>query len=221
MSDHDASAVPSRADYVRKVTIEDGTRIGRDDYPVHVARRVLLDGVEHPGLVNLRLGYAVTGEALGGTVVSMYVDTEQIEHGRIDESSHEGDHFRLTPYYIAGRPCLTPEGRYWETIHIPAPDVTPAAYDSDGIPRQEWTQVHLFVAEVEVVPHRDRPGDVVETTDGQAVVRECSACQGAGHVLASGDPTFEQPIPGGRPCTTCGKYDCAHLVRVLDTDPTA
>jgi hypothetical protein len=188
MSDHDAS--PRRSDpvtgrpYLRHVTIEDHSAEQPADHPVHVTNRVLFDGREYPGLVNLRMGWSVSGGLIEGTVLTLHVDAEAVEHGRVDEASHEGDRFRLAGYTVEDMPCLVPQGRYWETVHIPDPtigeDAFPGHRSNLDEARAEWVRVHLFVREVEIVAKRDHAGDVVVDGGEPGVLATCEQCHGKG-----------------------------------------
>lgn len=125
--------------YLRRISITDPA-VGDDGPPVHVARTILLDGVEHPDLIDLTEGwtahgagsvpYSVPGEP---TMVSFSVPADRAIPPQFDEAGNYTGGCLLD-----GIPVLSPSGSPWEM------------YQPRGKPLM--VRVYAFVAAFEICP---------------------------------------------------------------------
>lgn len=159
--------------YLRRITITDSV-VCESGPPVHLAQSILLDGVEHPGLIDLAEGWTAHGSASdplsrthGGdpTIVSFSVPADRAVPQQFDEAGEYTGGSLLD-----GIPVLTPAGSPWETYQPPG--------------KPPMTRVYAFIAAFEVIPAAaalsQAAGDRV--TDGGIVgtLVRCEECGGGG-----------------------------------------
>lgn len=126
--------------YLRRITITDPT-VGDSGPPVHVAHTILLDGVEHPDLIDLSEGWSA--HAAGdrdATVVSFSCPADRAIPPQFDKAGEYTGGCLLD-----GIPVLTPAGSPWEMYqprdkplmvrvyaYVAAFEVCPAATDAEA-----------------------------------------------------------------------------------------
>lgn len=127
--------------YLRRITITDSV-VGESGPPVHLAQSILVDGVEHPGLIDLAEGWSAHGSASdpharhrGGdpTIVSFSVPADRAVPPQFGEAGEYTGGCLLD-----GVPVMSPAGSPWET------------YQPQGKP--PMVRVYAFVAAFEVIP---------------------------------------------------------------------
>lgn len=98
----------SKLPYLRRVTILE-PKIPADGPPAHVGSKILLDGVEHPGLIDLHEGWTVHGSGLEASTVSFSVPADRAVMPQFDDS---GDY--TGGCLLDGIPVLSPTASPWE-----------------------------------------------------------------------------------------------------------
>lgn len=124
MSDQDPSVQPP---YLRRITIIDPLP-DNGGPPVHVGTTALLDGVEHPDLIDLDEGWSVAGGRLDASIVTFCVPADRVTMAKFNEDGRLVGH-----YLVDGIPVLTPKGQPWETFTQPG--------------KEPLVRVHAFVCE--------------------------------------------------------------------------
>lgn len=145
---------PPRAPYLRRVTFLDTAPDQGTDPPVHVAHKLLLDGVEH-SQVMARDGWQVFADEFGGaTIVSFVAFAEHItlktyprKADTVDRPEYAGGGENLlSGTHLCGLPVLTPSDYPWERLAV-----------ADGTPA--LVRVFFFAREVEILAAK-QPAEV-------------------------------------------------------------
>jgi hypothetical protein len=208
MTDSDPGTTPSSqrnwGSFLQRIAFLDTSPEGPGSPPIHVAQSLLLDGVEHPELLDPRYGWQVFTTGTSETRVSFVANAEYVEMGT--------DHRAL-----CGIPVLCPrqEDAPWEYVsedEIRAVEADWRRYvnrsDLDEDPLYEVRGYRLYpyarvqeppklirvcvqVREVLIVAAQPKAGDRV--TDGGFVgtLVKCEQC--------SGDGLLHQPDPDQMP----------------------
>jgi hypothetical protein len=129
MSDLDPT---SKLPYLRRITII-GDIPGDDGPPVHVTHKILLDGVEHPDLIDISEGWTVHGGTLEASTVSFSVPADRATPPQFDDAGNYTGGSLLD-----GIPVLSPTANPWEMYQ----------------PRDKplMVRVYAFVAAFEILP---------------------------------------------------------------------
>jgi hypothetical protein len=155
MHDTDPETKP-KPKYLRKITILDSAP-DEGEVPVHVGARVLLDGVEHPGLIDVTEGWKIVGrhpdsrdiDGYDATVVEFSAPLSRVTLGEFDDVGKWVGGFLLDDI-----PVLVPSDCHWE-VYEPVP-YDPAdlhGMNVMGPIKQKTTSVRVlfFVREIEIL----------------------------------------------------------------------
>lgn len=138
----DATAVPETVKYpasqwIRTITFEDALDVQDNEAPpVHVARRLLINGGEPSFEWLSEHGWSIVGGDAQGTTVSFVVPAKAATIGSRGEDGSYKD------YMLGWLKALVPLDSPWEKIHV-------HPRRGDG-PSYDVVRVYLYVAEVHV-----------------------------------------------------------------------
>jgi hypothetical protein len=150
---------PEKPKFLRSIAFLDHPN-GGGDMPVHLAQRVLLDGVQPPPhTVHLSEGWSVGAPDLDGTVVSFCVRADHITPPVIEGGVH------VVPPKIFGRSVLCPIDPPWEEFQPSNHPTKKRWYDLPKLVR-----VYIYVDTIEIRraaegeieyfgPYHERPVD--------------------------------------------------------------
>lgn len=122
--------------WIRTLTFEDALDVqDKEAPPVHVARRLLINGGEPSFEWLSEYGWSIVGGDAQGTTVSFVVPADKVTIGRRHEDG------RFEDYKVGWLKALVPLDSPWEKIHV---------HPRGGGASHDVVRVYLYVAEVHV-----------------------------------------------------------------------